>query len=133
MRHSLVLAVVLSVCPLPAWALTAEQEAKLVPFDGYWYDFFGMSVVEAVFCGCYPLLPRRLSYPEIFPPDSFREFYYDDAYELTAKMTKSLQNIEHTRPAILKQRVGEFSWKIMVCRYDKALESLAESCVPYAS
>ncbi len=30
------------------------------------HEFFGISVVEAVRAGCRPILPRRLSYPELF-------------------------------------------------------------------
>ncbi|MEJ2058520.1 MAG: DUF3524 domain-containing protein, partial [Desulfofustis sp.] len=30
------------------------------------HEFFGMSVIEAVRAGCRPVLPRRLSYPELF-------------------------------------------------------------------
>jgi len=99
-------------------------DADILPVTSR-HDFFGMSVVEAVYCGCYPLLPRRLSYPEIFPPGIFQEFYYDDADDLITKMVKAFQGTEHMRQTNLKQRVEEFSWKTMVCRYDKALESLA--------
>jgi hypothetical protein len=44
MRYALVLSVLVTVCVLPAWALTAEEEAKLLPSDGEFGDEFGLSV-----------------------------------------------------------------------------------------
>ncbi|MCF7955922.1 MAG: hypothetical protein K9M75_08990, partial [Phycisphaerae bacterium] len=55
-------------------------------------EFFGISMVEAIASGAYPVLPNRLSYPEItadiekLQPD---EFLYDGSVDsLTAKLKK---------------------------------------------
>ena len=39
-----------------------------------WHEFFGMSVIEAVRAGCVPVLPNRLSYPELFD----KHFLYEE-------------------------------------------------------
>ncbi len=49
------------------------------------HEFFGISVLEAVRAGCRPLLPRRLSYPELFP----EEFLYDEG-DLARRLREGL-------------------------------------------
>jgi glycosyltransferase involved in cell wall biosynthesis len=46
---------------------------------------FGMSTVEAIRYGCIPLLPNRLSYPEIIPRDFHRYFLYDNQKDFLEK------------------------------------------------
>jgi len=42
------------------------------------HEFFGISVMEALACDCYPVLPNRLSYPELIPDHKQSEVLYDN-------------------------------------------------------
>ncbi len=87
-------------------------------------DFFGISVVEAVYCGGYPLLPKRLSYPEIFPQKMFPRNYYDTFENLVEKLTVLVSNPELIRNSDIKEHLKNFSWDIKSPEYDDFLESL---------
>ena len=51
---------------------------------------FGISIVEAIRYGCRPLLPDRLSYPELIPDDFHNEVIYDSDEDLTSKLIDML-------------------------------------------
>ena len=42
------------------------------------HEFFGISVLEAASAGVIPILPDRLSYPEIFPKEKFGKIFYEE-------------------------------------------------------
>ncbi len=57
------------------------QAADILPVTSI-HEFFGISVMEAIYCGCYPILPRRLTYPELFDDQKNPELFYDTFDEL---------------------------------------------------
>jgi len=99
-------------------------QADILPVTSY-HDFFGMSVVEAVYCGCYPLLPRRLSYPEVFPEAAFRHNYYQNYDELVALLIRAVEGIPHIRRISFRSHMQRYSWKRMAELYDHEIEILA--------
>ncbi len=66
-------------------AALCETEVLVSTAD---HEFFGISTEEAIAAGAYPLLPRRLSYPEILRDvDQPDEFFYDGSPDqLAAKL-----------------------------------------------
>lgn len=87
-------------------------------------DFFGGSVVEAMYCGCYPLLPNRLAYPEHLPDKWKKQFLYDGQNDLVKRL-RSLLHSPFTLPP-LAQHTGRYNWKQMAPAYDVEFRNLAK-------
>ena len=88
---------------------------------------FGISVIEAIRCGCIPLLPDRLVYPEILPKAFHSDFLYKNQDELVKKLFYIIDNfnqLQNKRPALIKA-MDRFSWSRMIHQYDTTLEKLA--------
>ena len=80
------------------------------------HEFFGISVLEAVRAGCRPLLPGRLSYPELFPP----EYLYEPG-ELVRALASALAagRLAEEEGMALTDR---FAWSAVMPRYREWLE-----------
>ena len=79
-------------------------------------DFFGVSIMEAVYCGAYPILPMRLSYPELFDSQNNNELFYRTDAELYQKLKIAIQNYKDLRS--YSQFSIKFDWSNMVKKYD---------------
>jgi glycosyltransferase involved in cell wall biosynthesis len=78
------------------------------------HEFFGISIVEAVRAGCYPLLPNRLAYPELFE----RRFIYEEGslYQILAAHLLGDTRLQPDECTAITQR---FSWHTMAEKYNK--------------
>ena len=87
-------------------------------------DFFGGSVVEAIYCGVYPILPRRLTYPELIPKGSYNNHIYDNDGELYDKVKNCILNIDETRGITIRKSFKRYDWETMCPVYDQLFSSL---------
>ncbi len=88
-------------------------------------DFFGGSVVEAMYCGLYPLLPNRLAFPEHLFPKQQATFLYDSDAELKEKLRSLLLNpqpLEDT--SFTRSSVTRYKWQNLIRRYDQVFQDL---------
>jgi glycosyltransferase involved in cell wall biosynthesis len=88
------------------------------------HEFFGVSVVEAIYCGAAPVLPDRLSYPELIPPEFHTRCLYDDFAGLLARLRAFLSNPEP--PPGLQRALARFDWSVLGPVYDDLLEGVAD-------
>jgi glycosyltransferase involved in cell wall biosynthesis len=80
------------------------------------HEFFGISVLEAVRAGCYPVLPERLSYPELYK----KKYLYKEG-----RLFKRLKTILRDKPTRSRERSFElterFSWESILPEYHRWL------------
>lgn len=91
---------------------------------------FGISVAEAVRHGCLPLLPDRLSYPELLPQDCHEDFLYGNQTDLEEKLAILLTGGRHwnEKRAYLASHMAQHAWERAIGRFDEELSQLAATC-----
>jgi glycosyltransferase involved in cell wall biosynthesis len=90
------------------------------------HEFFGIAVVEALYCGCRPVLPRRLSYPEIIPPEVHEDVLYGEG-ELVGALAGALARPRGWSEDWQRTWVSRFDWASLRTRYDEEIRRCWES------
>jgi glycosyltransferase involved in cell wall biosynthesis len=99
---------------------------------------FGMSIVEAIRMGCHPLLPDRLSYPEILPGEFHAACLYSSLGELADRLAAILapqSSSGRTAPGAaeiglrrrLADAMGIHSWDAVVEAFDAEIDALGRA------
>lgn len=82
------------------------------------HEFFGISVIEAVRAGCFPILPNDLSYPELFD-----EKYLYKRGSLGNYLAKVIKDKKWLIRDDFKNMTHQFSWNQMKSSYAEWFEN----------
>jgi len=109
--------------------------ADIVPVTSL-HDFFGCSVVEAIYCGAFPILPRRLAYPEHLSANAgeggeeagvLKKCFYNNFDGLVRRLEWAALKIKETRKFNFRAGVARYSWEVMARIYDGEMEKAARA------
>ncbi|MDH3973929.1 MAG: DUF3524 domain-containing protein [Deltaproteobacteria bacterium] len=93
-------------------------------------DFFGGSVIEGIYCNSYPLLPKRLAYPEHIPQKRHSDFFYDDFNHLVTGLEWLIKNIAHVRRQNVAGFAENYKWEKMAPLYDETFDLISKESTP---
>jgi len=83
------------------------------------HEFFGVAVLEAVRAGCRPLVPDRLSYPELFP----EKYRYQEG-ELPGRLAELLQKQRASVREKHRNLAAPYDWTCLAPLYHQEFSTL---------
>lgn len=91
------------------------------------HEFFGVALVEALYCGAFPILPHRLTYPDLLPTTVHSLCLYTDFDGLVERLAWALTHIEEARAISLREVAAGYDWAVLAPLYDAVLAEVARS------
>ncbi|KPL09459.1 hypothetical protein AMJ71_06350 [candidate division TA06 bacterium SM1_40] len=92
--------------------LEALREADIVVSTAH-HEYFGIALLEATYAGCYPIVPDRLVYREIFP----ERLRYRTTAQLRDRLISAICSIENVRSNDHRRIAARFGWDRLRSQY----------------
>ena len=90
------------------------------------HEFFGISILEAVMHGAFPILPNRLSYPGLIPEEFHKDCLYEGSERLRERLHWALSQPQEARTIAhqITASLTRLEWKNLAPRYDLELSHI---------
>lgn len=81
-------------------------------------EYFGIAVLEALYCCCAPVLPRRLNYPDLLPSSLHPACLYDDLDGMVDLLLTHCQARQPPDRDTWRAIAAPYDWGHLAPRYD---------------
>ncbi len=91
------------------------------------HEFFGISILEAIYCHTFPILPHRLSYPELIPASYHLRCLYESERGLVQRLRWAMEHPGEARQ-IGRELAGvaaAYNWFSLAPHYDQLIVQLS--------
>ncbi len=100
-------------------AYAAELAACDVVVSTAWQETQGIAVIEAIRAGCDPLLPKRLSYPEVLGPTLVEKHLYTTKGDLRRRLRWMMRHPKRVRATANHfAEMDRFGWDEVAPQFD---------------
>jgi glycosyltransferase involved in cell wall biosynthesis len=87
-------------------------------------EFFGIGIIEALYCGCIPILPRRLTYPDLLPVEHHADCLYETFDELVERIEAALARCAELRQRNWRGIAAPYDWSLLGAQFDAVLKQI---------
>ena len=101
------------------------QKADILPITSM-QDFFGVSIVEGIYAELLPVLPNRLSYPELINISVNKNVFYTKDKDFMNLLVYNIINYKDLRKYTnrYKELISRFDWSNIKNVYDETFEKI---------
>jgi glycosyltransferase involved in cell wall biosynthesis len=101
--------------------ILSESDLLLVTSN---HDFFGISIIEAISFGVFPLLPNRLAYPEHIPNELKKYCFYNNNEDVLIKLKEILNNKPTNYENLLSNHIQKYELNKVINDYDNFFNTI---------
>lgn len=89
------------------------------------HENFGIGVVEALACGCVPVLPQRQNYPDLLPTNYHANCLYAQDESLPDRICATLNDLDRLRTIDWRAIAAPYGWHVLGPQYDVCFQAIA--------